>query len=148
AIRLYRQVSGDAGMGTLPGKERCMTAQRRLSVLFVVPYMEAAGTERHVLALARGLQGDHSIALLAPSGPLLPEFLRLGTVHRAFPRLEGSVGAIARGIGAVRRGLRDLVEEMRPDVIHVHAGPELTMLVRTVTRSIPVVLTVHAFHGR
>ncbi|MFS8666238.1 MAG: glycosyltransferase, partial [Limnochordales bacterium] len=110
--------------------------------------MEAAGTERHVLALARGLHGDCSIALLAPSGPLLPEFLRLGAVHRAFPRLEGSVGAIARGIGAFRRGLRDLVEEMRPDVIHVHAGPELTMLVRTVTRSIPVVLTVHAFHGR
>lgn len=125
-----------------------MGARRRLSILFVVPYMEAAGTERHVLALAQGLYSEHSIGLLAPSGPLLPEFLRLGAAHRAFPRLEGALGTIARGVGAFRRRLRDLLRQVRPDVIHVHAGPELTVLVRTVTRSIPIVLTIHAFHGR
>lgn len=117
----------------------------RLSVVFVVPYLEAAGTERHVLALAHGFHGRFRLGLLSPPGPLLPDFVRLGVVHRAFPRFNG---ALIQGIRAFRQGLRELIDELAPDVIHVHAGPELTCLVRTITRSIPIVFTVHAFHGR
>ena len=37
---------------------------------------------------------------------------------------------------------------LRPDLIHVHAGAELAVLARTVTRSVPLVLTIHGFHGK
>src|SRR5690606_24547218 len=43
---------------------------------------------------------------------------------------------------------RELLRVLSPDVIHVHAGAELALLVRTVIRFVPVVLTIHAFHGR
>jgi len=122
-----------------------MTSKQARSVLMVLPYLETGGTERHVLALAQGLQGEVALGLLAPPGPLLDEFLGLGVDYRPFPRLEQ--GGL-QGIRAFRHGVRELLRELSPDVIHVHAGAELALLVRTVTRSIPVVLTIHAFHGR
>ena len=122
-----------------------MTSKQARSVLMVLPYLETGGTERHVLALAQGLQGEVALGLLAPPGPLLDEFLGLGVTYRPFPRLEQ--GGL-QGIRAFRRGVRELLRELSPDVIHVHAGAELALLVRTVIRSVPVVLTIHAFHGR
>ncbi|HEY8416349.1 MAG TPA: glycosyltransferase family 4 protein [Thermaerobacter sp.] len=121
-----------------------MSEGRARSVLMVLPYLETGGTERHVLALAEGLRGELALGLLAPPGPLLDEFLRLGVRYCAFPRLEQRV---VSGIQAFRRGLKELIQVISPDVIHVHAGAELALLVRTVTRDIPVMLTIHAFHG-
>lgn len=113
-------------------------------ILYIVPYMEAAGTERHVLHLAQGLHRHCRLGLLSPEGPLLPEFQRLGIAHRPFPRLETDVQA---GLRAFRRGLRELLRLLQPDLVHVHAGPELAVLVRTVNRRVPLVLTIHGFHG-
>lgn len=121
-----------------------MSEGRARSVLMVLPYLETGGTERHVLALAEGLRGELALGLLAPPGPLLDEFLRLGVRYCAFPRLEQRV---VSGVQAFRRGLKELIHVISPDVIHVHAGAELALLVRTVTRDIPVMLTIHAFHG-
>lgn len=121
-----------------------MSEGRARSVLMVLPYLETGGTERHVLVLAEGLRGELALGLLAPSGPLLDEFLRLGVRYCAFPRLEQRV---VSGVQAFRRGLKELIHVISPDVIHVHAGAELALLVRTVTRDIPVMLTIHAFHG-
>src|SRR5690606_17099355 len=67
---------------------RPMTSKQARSVLMVLPYLETGGTERHVLALAQGLQGEVALGLLAPPGPLLNEFLGLGVTYRPFPRLE------------------------------------------------------------
>lgn len=115
------------------------------AVLYILPYLEAAGTERHVLTLATALHGERRMGLLAPPGPLLPEFERLGVRYMPFTGLHVDW---RRGLGEFRRGLRSMLAEFRPDLVHVHAGPELTVLVRTVTRRLPVVLTIHAFHGR
>lgn len=111
-------------------------------VLFVLPYMEAGGTERHVLHLVRRLHRDHRVALLSPEGPMLDEFLQLGIEYRPFPRLEKNLFA---GLREFRRGLRQLINDFDPSVVHVHAAAELALLVRTVNGSIPVVLTTHGF---
>lgn len=73
---------------------------------------------------------------------MLSKFLELGIVHRTFPRLEKNLFA---GLREFRRGLRELIDVFSPGVVHVHAAAELALLVRTVTRTIPVVLTTHGF---
>lgn len=113
-----------------------------LRVLYVLPYLEAGGTERHVLHLVRRLPQEHRAALLSPEGPMLDEFLHLGVEYRSFPRLEHR---LFDGIRRFRRGLRELMTGFRPHVVHVHAAAELAVLVRTVNFSIPVVLTTHGF---
>src|SRR5690606_20709817 len=110
---------------------RLMSGFTIRSVLMVLPYLQAGGTERHVLSLVQALQGDVACGLFAPPGPLLDEFRALGVTYRPFPRLEQ--GGL-KGLQAFRRGLWEFVREMSPDVIHVHAGAELALLVRTVTR--------------
>lgn len=110
------------------------------TVLFVLPYLEAGGTERHVLHLARGLRQVAEVALMSPEGSLLDDVLRLGIAYRPFPQLDKHLLA---GVRQFRRALRDLLTEWRPDVVHVHAAAELALLVRTVDRSVPVVLTMH-----
>lgn len=122
-----------------------MMSSAEPAVLYVLPYLEAAGTERHVLALTESLHREFRIGLLAPPGPLLTEFERLNVDYTPFTGLHVN---LSRGLREFRDGLRSMVERFRPDVIHVHAGPELSVLVRTVTRHIPIVLTIHAFHGK
>jgi len=115
------------------------------AVLYVLPYLEAAGTERHVLTLAEALKDQLRLGLLAPPGPLLPEFERLGVHYVPFTGLHVD---LRRGLGEFRRGLRVMMAEFRPNVLHVHAGAELAVLAHTVAPKVPIVLTIHAFHGR
>lgn len=114
------------------------------AVVHVLPYLEAGGTERHVLHLIEGFRGHARIGVLSPPGPLKRAFLELGVTHVEFPRLEGK---LFMAISAFRRGLRAMLTELRPSVIHVHAAPELALLARSVARraGVPVVLTLHGF---
>ncbi|REJ32542.1 MAG: hypothetical protein DIU82_12160, partial [Bacillota bacterium] len=104
-----------------------MSEGRARSVLMVLPYLETGGTERHVLALAEGLRGELALGLLAPPGPLLDEFLRLGVRYCAFPRLAQRV---VSGVRAFRRGRTALTHVIPPDATHRQAGAELAPLAR------------------
>lgn len=116
--------------------------KRVKSVLYVLPYLEAGGTERHVLHLVRSFHDEARVALLAPSGSLRKQFLPWVVTHRSFPRLERD---LLRSVRLFRRQMRQLILDERPDVIHVHAAPELALLIRTVERLTPIVLTLHGF---
>lgn len=115
---------------------------KRDRLLFVLPYMERGGTERHALHLMRRLRVEHDVALLAPPGPMLDDFLRLDIEYRPFPRLEKKVLSAVRQF---RRALQHLMDTFQPHVVHVHAAAELAPLVRTVNSKVPVVLTTHGF---
>lgn len=111
-----------------------------MRVLQILPYAERGGTEQHVQNLVRGLADQASFSLLSPPGPGLPA--GWGLPWYAFPRLDHHLWA---GIRAFRRGLRRALAEQQPDVIHIHAAHELVLLVKTVERRVPVVLTVHGY---
>lgn len=97
------------------------------SIVYVLPYLEAGGTERHVLHLVQSFRDRARIGLLAPRGPLLEQFLDLGVIHHEFPRLEHN---FIRGVKQLRAGARTLAETLHPDIVHGHAAPELAMLTR------------------
>lgn len=80
--------------------------------LWVVPVSNLAGASRHVLdAVKEGIPG-FEITVAAPEGPLLGELERLGVPHRAVA-FDGSTVTIARGLRAV-------IKEVRPAVVHTH----------------------------
>ncbi|HEX6972687.1 MAG TPA: glycosyltransferase family 4 protein [Limnochordia bacterium] len=115
------------------------------SVLFVLPYTEPAGTERHTLTLARGLLArGWRAALVAPPGGLLSAFIEAGLAHDPFPRLEQRP---LTAIGRFRRALHAAITREAPDLIHIHGGHELIFLSRRVrsARHLPLVFTAHGY---
>lgn len=129
-----------------------------MNVLQVLPYLQAAGTERHALALSEGLLARGiGVRLLAPDGPLREEFIAAGIDHRAFPAFGARFGPSLRGIEA---GVKWALER-GANLVHVHAGVEALYAVRralgrpgrgeappTSGGRVAVVFTVHSYFGR
>ena len=131
-----------------------------MKILHVLPYLQSAGTERHVLALSQALVArGHGVRLLSPDGPLRQAFVEANIPHLEFPAFRGwpvpTLRAILLGI---QRAL-----EWGVDVIHVHAGVELLFAVQwalgqcglgrpgspAALLSAPaVVFTVHSYFSR
>ncbi len=123
-----------------------------MNILYLLPYLEGGGTERHVLSLCKGLkERGHGIRVLAPRGELASEFERAGIPLTFYKSLGESPFS----------GARDLVQNLKyiythdnPDVIHVHAGTELLIVNWWVMRSIPalkrpsVIFTVHTYFSK
>lgn len=124
-----------------------------VKILQVLPYLQSAGTERHVLALTQALLArGHSVRLLAPDGPLRSEFDKLDVIHTVFPPFQGGLAAALRGIAA---GVEEAIG-WDVDLIHVHAGVELLVGVKRALRrtssrmrgAVPTVFTVHSYFGK
>lgn len=119
-----------------------------INVLYVLPYLEAAGTEYHVLHLTQELlAAGHGVSLLAPPGPLAPAFAALGVTHEEFPAFNA---APRRALTAIEDRIRQAAHAV--DVIHAHAGIEVLYAVRRALRGQArrpaVVFTVHSYFGR
>jgi glycosyltransferase involved in cell wall biosynthesis len=112
------------------------------------------GTERHVRGLAKGLAGrGHDVTVLAGTLEWSESLrrssrdvdgIRLVKIHRDDYRYERWERMYHPGVS---RLVAELIEEVRPDVMHVHHWLRLTNdLVRQgAQRGVPVLLTMHDF---
>lgn len=114
------------------------------SILYIIPYLSIGGTEKHLLDLVRGFSDQYELFLLAPPGETLNWFQGEKIAYYPFPRLEQRP---VSGLKTFFRHLKEILSGRKIDLIHIHAAPELVMLTRMVAGKIPVVLTVHGFHG-
>lgn len=114
------------------------------TIVHVLPYMAQGGTEKHVLTLMRGQRSLHRALLLAPSGALEEEFVKLGTGYVEFPELRGNV---VPKIQAFQRRLREIHGQYGIDILHVHAAHELVRLSRKVLPRVPVIFHLSAHQG-
>lgn len=114
----------------------------RPAMIYILPYLELGGTERHVLTLARQVMPGRQPVLVAPPGPGLQPFLEMGILHLPFPRLESHP---VRGVAELRRRIKEAVTTYPHALLHIHAAHELTLLARTVTRRHPLLFTVHGY---
>lgn len=114
------------------------------TLLYILPYTSIGGTEKHVLDLIRGFSQEHRLILLAPSGELLDQFTRENISYYPFTRLDWKLGL---GLKEFISRLREIIRKESVDLIHIHAAPELILLTRMVVRKIPILFTVHGFHG-
>ena len=113
-------------------------------ILYIIPYLSIGGTEKHLLDLITGFQAENQILLLAPPGETSAQFAATRITYYSFPRLDQD---LIRGLGKFFGNLKKIVVANQVDFIHIHGAPELMLLVRMVTRKIPIIFTVHGFHG-
>lgn len=113
-------------------------------ILYVLPYMNLGGTERQAFSLMKNLIDRYHISLLAPDGLGDRPFRQAGFPYYEFPRLEQNwVGGLVR----FRSALLEIHRQRPIDLIHIHAAHELALLTKLVLPKVPVVFTVHGYHG-
>lgn len=113
-------------------------------ILYILPYLSIGGTEKHVLDLISGFEADHELFLLAPPGETRDEFNAHQLTYFSFTRLDQK---LLTGLYEFYSQLSTLLKKNQVDMIHIHGAPELILLVKPFSRKIPILFTVHGFHG-
>jgi L-malate glycosyltransferase len=113
-------------------------------ILYVLPYMNLGGTEKQALSLMSSLQQRYHISLLAPDGLGAEPFIKADFVYAKFSRLDQD---LLGGLRQFRQSLLAIHHQKPIDLIHVHAAHELMLLIKLVLPQIPIVFTVHGYHG-
>jgi glycosyltransferase involved in cell wall biosynthesis len=113
-------------------------------ILFILPYLNQGGTEKQALSLIEGLGDRYKISLLAPDGKGASQFRRLPILQREFTRLEFN---FFKGLPELIKGIKEINQEQAIDLIHVHAAHELMIPAKLVLKNVPIIFTVHGYHG-
>ena len=113
-------------------------------VLYIIPYLSIGGTEKHLLDLITGFQDEYQIFLLAPPGETSEQFAVTKITYYSFPRLDQD---LIPGLRKFFGNIKKIIGQNQIDFIHIHGAPELMLLVRLVNRKIPIIFTMHGFHG-
>jgi len=113
-------------------------------ILYILPYLEQGGTEKQALSLIKHFQHDNKVSLLAPDGASADQFKSQDIDYYAFPRLEQN---LVGGIAQFRRGIQAINRSKPVDLVHVHAAHELILLTKLFLPRVPILFTVHGYHG-
>ncbi len=117
-----------------------------MRILYILPYLESGGTEKHVLSLIRAFKQEHQVVLAAPRGLALSQFLAEEIPYCPFTRLDQD---FREGLRTFKTAVREAVDKHEVEIIHIHAGAELMIFARQAVkeRRLPLVFTVHGYHG-
>jgi glycosyltransferase involved in cell wall biosynthesis len=113
-------------------------------ILFILPYLNQGGTEKQALSLIEGLRDRYKISLLAPDGKGAPEFRALPISQREYTKWEINV---FKGFPELIARIKEIQREQAIDLVHVHGAHELMLPVYLVLKKVPILYTVHGFHG-
>lgn len=123
-----------------------------IRVMHFCPFMYYGGTEQHLYNLLSRLPNEFESIVCAPTGPMTPMINRV--VDHLEPRLKPLKVTnlrIDKAIRAVLDDIKERLEDLRPDLIHVHISRETAFAIRKVAKEIgmncPVVLTPHVYTG-
>jgi L-malate glycosyltransferase len=113
-------------------------------LVYILPYLNQGGTERQALSLVREFQDCYRVTLLAPTGKGLPPFLEQQLDYCEFTAWERN---FFRGLRELIAGIKAAHKRQSIDLIHVHGAHELMIPVRLLFPNLPIVFTVHGYHG-
>ena len=113
-------------------------------ILFILPYLNQGGTEKQALSLIEGLGDRYKISLLAPDGKGAAKFRKLPILQREFTRWDFN---FFKGLPELIAGIKEIQKEQAIDLVHVHGAHELMLPVRWVLGKVPIIFTVHGYHG-
>ena len=113
-------------------------------ILVILPYLTQGGTEKQALSLIEGLGDRYKISLLAPDGKGASKFKALPILQREFTRWDFN---FFKGLPELIAGIKEIQKEQAIDLVHVHGAHELMLPVRWVLRKVPIIFTVHGYHG-
>ncbi len=113
-------------------------------LVYILPYLNQGGTERQALSLIKEYDDRYQISLLAPTGKGLPPFLEQQLTYYEFTAWERNFW---RGLRELIAGIKAAQKHQSIDLIHVHGAHELMIPVRLLFPNLPIVFTVHGYHG-
>lgn len=113
-------------------------------LVYILPYLNQGGTEKQALSLISGYQHRYQITLLAPTGKGLPPFLEQDLIYSEFTAWERN---FLKGLQELIAGIKAAQARQSIDLIHVHGAHELMIPVRLLFPHLPIVFTVHGYHG-
>jgi L-malate glycosyltransferase len=113
-------------------------------LVYILPYLNLGGTERQALSLIREFQDRYRVTLLAPTGKGLPPFLEQQLDYCEFTAWERN---FFKGLRELIAGIKAAQKRQSIDLIHVHGAHELMIPVRLLFPKLPIVFTVHGYHG-
>ena len=113
-------------------------------LVYILPYLNQGGTEKQALSLVTEFQHRHLITVLAPTGKGLPPFLEQQLTYHEFTAWERN---FFKGLRELVAGIKAAQKRQPINLIHVHGAHELMMPVRLLFPNLPIVFTVHGYHG-
>ena len=113
-------------------------------LVYVLPYLEQGGTEKQALSLIEEFQQRYQVSLLAPTGKTLPLFLEKQLNYTEFTSWDRN---FFRGLKELIAGIKAANQRQSIDLIHVHGAHELMIPLRLLFPKLPIVFTVHGYHG-
>jgi L-malate glycosyltransferase len=113
-------------------------------LVYVLPYLEQGGTEKQALSLIEEFQQRYQVSLLAPTGKILPLFLAKRLHYTEFTSWDRN---FSRGLKELIAGIKAAHKHQSIDLIHVHGAHELMIPLRLLFPKLPIVFTVHGYHG-
>jgi L-malate glycosyltransferase len=113
-------------------------------LVYILPYLNQGGTEKQALSLVTEFQHRHQITVLAPTGKGLPPFLDRQLTYHEFTAWERN---FFKGLRELIAGLKAAHHRQPIDLIHVHGAHELIIPARLLFPKLPIVFTVHGYHG-
>jgi L-malate glycosyltransferase len=113
-------------------------------LVYILPYLNLGGTERQALSLIREYQHRYRVTLLAPTGKGLPPFLEQKLDYCEFTAWERN---FFKGLRELITGIKAAQKRQPIGLIHVHGAHELMIPVRLLFPNLPIVFTVHGYHG-
>ncbi|WP_373539502.1 glycosyltransferase family 4 protein [Chamaesiphon sp.] len=113
-------------------------------LVYILPYLNLGGTERQALSLIHEYQDRYRVTLLAPTGKGLPPFVEQQLDYCEFTAWERN---FFKGLRELIAGIKAAQKRQSIDLIHVHGAHELTIPIRLLFPNLPIVFTVHGYHG-
>jgi L-malate glycosyltransferase len=113
-------------------------------LVYVLPYLEQGGTEKQALSLIEEFQDRYQVSLFAPTGKTLPLFLAKRLDYGEFRSWDRNFFS---GLRELVGGIKAAQQRQSIDLIHVHGAHELMIPLRLLFPKLPIVFTVHGYHG-
>ncbi len=113
-------------------------------LVYILPYLELGGTERQALSLVKEFQQRYRISLFAPTGKGLPPFLEQQINYTEFTSWDRNFWC---GLRELIAGIKSAQKQQPIDLIHIHGAHELMIPIRLLFPKVPIVFTVHGYHG-
>jgi L-malate glycosyltransferase len=118
--------------------------ESRKHLVYILPYLEQGGTEKQALSLIEEFQDRYHVSLFAPIGKTLPLFLAKQLDYCEFTSWDRNFFS---GLRELIAGLKSAHQNRSIDLIHVHGAHELMIPLRLLFPRLPIVFTVHGYHG-
>ena len=117
-----------------------------LTVMHLLPALDSGGVERYVMNLSAALiHAGHRAVIVSSGGRMVRELTSLGAEHHTLAVHRKSLLSVLKV-----RALRKLIEQVRPDVLHLHSRVPAWLAhyaLRGMENPPPTVSTVHGLYS-